>query len=92
MKTLLIALMTLCVVAPVVAQEMEPPPIVEAAHNGVAAFLQLTDEQISAWDAIYKIHVRGTQPGDQRLQVQLISDEVSTPVTNEESTHVYSDE
>ncbi len=43
-------------------------------------------------DANYKIHVRGVTPGDKRLRVQLISDEVSQPVTNEESTHVYSDE
>ncbi len=43
-------------------------------------------------DANYKIHVRGITPGDKRLRVQLISDEVSQPVTNEESTHVYSDE
>lgn len=62
MKKLLIAVMTLCVVAPVVAQEMEPPPIVEAAHNRVAAFLQLTDEQIVAWDVIYQIHREAEQP------------------------------
>jgi hypothetical protein len=43
-------------------------------------------------DTFYKIHVRGTQPGDKRIQVQLISDDVSAPVTKEESTHVYTDE
>jgi len=42
MKKLLIALIALAVVAPVAAQE-EPPPIVEAAHNAVATFLQLTE-------------------------------------------------
>ncbi len=62
MKKILIAVIALCVVAPLVAQEMEPPPIVEAAHNRVAAFLQLTDEQIAAWDVIYQIHREAEQP------------------------------
>jgi hypothetical protein len=70
MKKLLIAVMTLCVVAPLVAQEVEePPPIVETAHNRVAAFLQLTDEQIAAWDVIYQIHREAEQP---------LKDEIST--------------
>ena len=43
-------------------------------------------------DTMYRIYVRGTQPGDKRVQVKLISDEISEPVTKEESTHVYSDE
>ena len=61
MKKLLIAVIALCVVAPLAAQEMEPP-IVEAAHNRVAGFLQLTDEQISDWDVIYQIHRDAEQP------------------------------
>jgi len=61
MKKLLIVLIALAVVAPVAAQE-EPPPIVEAAHNAVATFLQLTDEQIVAWDDIYQIHRDAEQP------------------------------
>ena len=61
MKKLLIVLIALAVVAPVAAQE-EPPPIVEAAHNAVAAFLQLTKEQIVAWDEIYRIHRDAEQP------------------------------
>ncbi len=42
-------------------------------------------------DANFKIHVKGNTPGDQRVQVQLITDEVNQPVTKEESTHVYAD-
>ena len=61
MKKLLIALIALAVVAPVAAQE-EPPPIVEAAHNAVATFLRLTDEQIVVWDEVYKIHRDAEQP------------------------------
>lgn len=55
MKKTLIALLALAVVAPVFAQD-GPPPIVEAAHNQVVRFLQLSDEQIVAWDEIYLIH------------------------------------
>jgi len=61
MKKLLIVLFALAVVVPVAAQE-GPPPIVEAAHNGVAAFLHLTDEQIVDWDEIYQIHRDAEQP------------------------------
>ena len=43
-------------------------------------------------DTLYKIHARGTTPGDKRIRVQLMSDDVSDPVTKEESTHVYSDQ
>jgi hypothetical protein len=52
----------LCVVAPLAAQEMEPPPIVAASHNAVAAFLQLADEQVAEWDVIYRIHRDAEQP------------------------------
>ena len=43
-------------------------------------------------DTLYKIHARGTTPGDKRIRVQLNSDDVAQPVTKEESTHVYSDQ
>ena len=61
MKKLLIVLFALAVVVPVAAQE-GPPPIVEAAHNRVAAFLHLTEEQIVFWDEIYLIHREAEQP------------------------------
>jgi hypothetical protein len=58
MKKLLIALFVLSIVSPVLAEEppAEPPPIVEASHNAVVAFLKLTPEQVEDWDAIYWIH------------------------------------
>jgi len=43
-------------------------------------------------DALYKVRVQGLQAGDQRIRVQVMSDEVQIPVTKEESTRVYSDE
>lgn len=42
--------------------------------------------------ADYQIHVKGVTPGDKRIQIQLLSDDINEPVTKEESTHVYADE
>ena len=42
-------------------------------------------------DTTYRIRVQGVKPGDQRIRVQLQTDELKTPVTKEESTRVYSD-
>ena len=43
-------------------------------------------------DTTYRIQVQGTRPGDQRLRVQVTTDEVQQPITKEESTRVYADE
>jgi uncharacterized repeat protein (TIGR01451 family) len=42
-------------------------------------------------DLLYRLCLVGQQPGDMRLKVQLSSDQVLTPITKEESTHVYAD-
>jgi hypothetical protein len=61
MKKILMALMAMALVAPVSAQE-EPPPIVEASHNAVVAFLNLSPEQVEGWDVIYQIHRDDEKP------------------------------
>jgi uncharacterized repeat protein (TIGR01451 family) len=43
-------------------------------------------------ETTYRVNVKAFQPGDMRLKFHLVSDEVTNPVTKEESTHVYSDE
>ncbi|MHB8736685.1 MAG: COG1361 family protein [Terriglobales bacterium] len=43
-------------------------------------------------ETTYRIHVEGLAPGDLRVEVQLLTDEMSKPVTKEESTRVYADE
>ena len=43
-------------------------------------------------DTTYQIKVQGLGAGDHRLRVQLVTDEIRTPVTKEESTRVYADE
>jgi len=44
-------------------------------------------------DTTYRVRVRGAQPADLRVRVQLLTDEMrGVPVTKEESTRVYSDQ
>ncbi len=64
MKKVLIVLFALAVVSPVLAQDNPPegpPPIAVAAHNQVAQFLELTEDQVAAWDEMYIIHREGEQ-------------------------------
>jgi uncharacterized repeat protein (TIGR01451 family) len=43
-------------------------------------------------DALYRVRVQGLRPGDLRVRCQLLTDDLQTPVTKEESTQVYADE
>ena len=43
-------------------------------------------------DVTYKIRAQGIRAGDARVRVMLTSAEMTTPVTNEESTRVFADE
>jgi len=42
-------------------------------------------------DALYRVKVVGDQPGDMRFKVQMTSDQLRSPVYEEESTRVYQD-
>lgn len=42
-------------------------------------------------EAIYRVRVRGRREGDQRMQVQVVSDDHPAPITKEELTRVYAD-
>jgi uncharacterized repeat protein (TIGR01451 family) len=43
-------------------------------------------------DTTYRVKAEGRGPGDVRVRVQIITDEIKSPVTKEESTRVYADE
>jgi len=43
-------------------------------------------------DTTYRVRAKGLQPGDLRTRVQLITDDMQSPVTKETSTRVYADE
>ena len=42
--------------------------------------------------AVYKVVVKGTKAGDVRFGVKLTSDQMDSPATETESTHIYADE
>jgi uncharacterized repeat protein (TIGR01451 family) len=43
-------------------------------------------------DTLYRVQVKGVQPGDQRVTVQVNTDDISQPIRREESTRVFGDE
>lgn len=43
-------------------------------------------------ESVYRIQVQGVRPGDQRVKVQITTDEIQQPITKEESTRVYADQ
>lgn len=43
-------------------------------------------------ETVYRVRAQGMQAGDIRLKVQLVTDDIRTPITKEESTRVYADE
>jgi len=44
-----------------------------------------------AEEAVYRVRIRGRRPGDQRVQIQLTTDDQPAPITKEEVTRVYAD-
>lgn len=67
MKKTLITLIAIVAVSPLFAEE--PPPIVEAAHNQVVRFLDLSEEQVLAWHEIYQIHRDTERPLQEEIAV-----------------------
>jgi hypothetical protein len=66
MKRALIALIALAFVSPVMAQvglePEDPPPGVVAAHNQVVRFLDLSEDQVAAWDLLWQTHLDEERP------------------------------
>ena len=58
MKRIVMLLVAVALVSPVFAQgpDGDPPPIAEASHNAVVAFLKLTEDQVAQWDDMYWLH------------------------------------
>ncbi len=42
-------------------------------------------------EAVFRVRAQAVGPGDQRVRVQILSDDIRLPITKEESTQVYSD-
>ena len=58
----------------VVGQQLNFEPIKELGVKG---------------EAVYRVHVKGTKPGDHRFRVRLICDQIRTPVVKEENSRFY---
>lgn len=71
MKKTLIVLFALAIVSPILAQDVPdgPPPAVVAAHHQVVAFLDLTEDQVAAWDEINLMHREAEQPVREEIQI-----------------------
>jgi uncharacterized repeat protein (TIGR01451 family) len=68
----------------------EGPTAHEAAGNRVT-FAPLGQLAPKA-ETTYRLRVKAMHPGDLRARFQLLTDDMQTPVTKEESTRVYADE
>lgn len=66
-------------------------PVAHILDGGQVVFEPLARLAPKA-DTTYQVRVRAQQQGDMRVRVQLLSDEMQTPVTKEESTRVFGNE
>jgi uncharacterized repeat protein (TIGR01451 family) len=64
-----------------------PNPRVEPTRVTFAPLQKLSPKA----DATYRIDVQGLSPGDQRILVMIMTDDLAAPIKKEESTRVYAD-
>jgi uncharacterized repeat protein (TIGR01451 family) len=64
-----------------------------AAHRveNLAVIFEPLAKLAPSEEAVFRVRVRGRREGDQRMQVQLVSDDHPSPITKEEITRVYAD-
>jgi len=64
-----------------------------AAHRveNLAVIFEPLAKLAPSEQAVFRVRVRGRREGDQRMQVQLSSDDHPSPITKEEITRVYAD-
>jgi uncharacterized repeat protein (TIGR01451 family) len=77
------------------------PPELQAIHaegptghaiDGQRVLFEPISQLAPKADTTYSVRVKASAVGDLRLRVQVMTDEMRSPVTKEESTHVYADE
>jgi uncharacterized repeat protein (TIGR01451 family) len=61
------------------------------AQHGTVAFDPISELAPKA-DTLYRVRVKGMQAGDQRVTVEVNTDDVAQPIRREESTRVFGDE
>lgn len=66
-------------------------PVRYVVDAGRVAFEPLA-ELTPRTEVIYRLTVQAVRPGDQRIRVEVTSDDIRTPIVKEENTHVYAEE
>ena len=64
----------------------------KATVKGQTVFFGALPKLAPRADAIYRVNIKGTQPGDFRVSVEAKSDTLRSPVIEQESTKVYKDQ
>ncbi|WP_166819764.1 COG1361 family protein [Thalassoroseus pseudoceratinae] len=64
----------------------------KATVKGQTVFFGALPKLAPRADAIYRVNIKGTKPGDFRVSVQAQSDTLRSPVVEQESTKVYQDQ
>ncbi|MBM4075822.1 MAG: DUF11 domain-containing protein, partial [Planctomycetes bacterium] len=65
---------------------------VDAIVEGRQILFKSLDEVAAGTGIVFKLHVKGTQEGSQRLRVRMTGGGLTEPILREEVTRVYSDE
>jgi len=77
--------------APAGLQPVSASGATQAAVSGQQVRFDTLARLAPKAEAIFKIEVRGAQPGDQRVTFQVISDDMTAPLIKQASTRVYED-
>ncbi len=64
----------------------------KATVKGQTVFFSALPKLAPRADAIYRVNIKGTKPGDFRVSVEAKSDTLRSPVVEQESTKVYQDQ
>ena len=64
----------------------------DARIQGYRVMFDPLPKLASQADALYRVRVRAVQPGDWRFKVEMSSDQLASPVHEDESTRVYDDQ
>jgi hypothetical protein len=62
------------------------------ANKGGAIMFEPLGQLAAKSDTVYRLRVQGTAAGDQRVTVQVNTDDLAQPIRREESTLVFGDE
>jgi uncharacterized repeat protein (TIGR01451 family) len=62
------------------------------AEQGGALVFEPIAQLAPKADTVYRVRLRGVQPGDQRVTVEVDTDDLGQPIRREESTRVFGDE